>query len=223
MAEKMNSLVELAEAKRPFLVRELLDAGFYRMTLSRFVSDGRLHRPMRGVLRVPYEEESPFLIWACVAKLYPQSLVCMLSAASYHGLTEAMAGINSFAVPNEVHPMDGHQIEGGAKFIRLRNARDFSEGVQKIIVENTEVSITSPERTIVDLFRYSSYFKRSSRIELAIDAEGFQDALQRYLDSDLRSDGGKELRRLAKSFGVWEPLKMVIETTQSVKAQMTMG
>lgn len=221
MAHVLDILTDIALAHRPFTTAELVSLGMSRMTISRLVSEDRLKRPMRGIYRIPTETEDPNFIWACIAKAYPQAVACLLSAAVYHGLTESMGGTNVFMIPHASRGYDEWQVEGGAQFIRTRSERDLSQGVDKIIVENTNVLITSPERTIVDLFRYSSYVDKTGRRPFAIDPEGIQDAIGRYLDHPKLSPDTKELRALAKTYGVWDTLSLVMETAQSAKARLS--
>lgn len=212
---------DVALAGRPVTATELLGLGISRMSLTRLVAEKRLQRPMRGVYRVQHEDESPNFLWACVATAYPSAVVSCLSAAVHHGLTESMGGTNTFMIPHSLKGVDGWQVEGGAQFIRTRNQRDLEQGVDKIVIENTCVSITSPERTIVDLFRFSSYVNKAGRGAFAIDPESIQDAIGRYLDHPERTPDTKSLRTVAKAYGVWDTLSLVIETTQSAKARLS--
>jgi hypothetical protein len=132
-----------------------------------------------------------------------------------------MGGTNLLMIPHASRGYDEWQIEGGAQFIRTRSERDLEQGVDKIIVENTPVLITSPERTIVDLYRFSSYVDKTGRGSFAIDPEGIQDAIGRYLDHPDLTPDTKELRAIAKSYGVWDTLSLVLETAQSVKARLS--
>lgn len=220
MAHVLDILTDIALAHKPFTTAELVGLGMSKMTITRLVSEDRLQRPMRGIYRIPTEAEDPNFIWACIARAYPQAVVCLLSAAVYHGLTESMGGTNVVMIPHAFKGYDEWQIEGGAQFIRTRNQRDLQEGVDKIVVENTPVSITSPERTIVDLFRFSSYVNKTGR-GFAIDPEGIQDAIGRYLDHPDLTPDTKALRAIANAYGVWDTLSLVIETTQSAKARLS--
>lgn len=220
MAHVLELLTDIALAQRPFKTSELVELGMSKMTISRLVSEGRLQRPMRGIYRIPTETEDPNFIWACISKAYPQAVVCLLSAAVYHGLTESMGGTNVLMIPHSSSGYDEWQIEGGAQFIRTRSERDLTQGVEKIIVEKTPVLITSPERTIVDLFRFSSYVDKNGRSSFAIDPEGIQDAIGRYLDHPVLTPDTKELRALARTYGVWDSLSLVMETAQSAKARL---
>jgi hypothetical protein len=221
MAHISDIMVDITLAGRPVSTNELLGLGMSRMSISRLLAEERLTRPMRGVYRVPHAEESPNFIWACVATAYPDAVVSCLTAAVHHGLTESLAGTNTFMIPHSLKGVDGWQVEGGAEFIRTRNSRDLTEGVEKIVVENTIVSITSPERTVIDLFRLSSYVNKAGRRPLVIDPEGVQDVIGRYLEHPTRSPDTKALRNISKAYGIWDKLSLVIETTQSAKARMS--
>lgn len=221
MAHVLDILIDVALAQRPFTTAELVDLGMSKMTISRLVSEERLKRSMRGVYRIPTENEDPNFIWACISKAYPQAVVCLLSAAVYHGLTESMGGTNVVMIPHALKGYDEWQIEGGAQFIRTRNQRDLEQGIDKIIIENTPVLITSPERTLVDLFRFSSYVDKFGRGTFSIDPEGVQDAIGRYLDHPDRTPDTKALRVIAKAYGLWDTLSLVLETTQSAKARFS--
>lgn len=218
MAHVSNILADIAIAGTPLTTHELISMGISRGSITRLVEDGRLQRPIRGVYRTPRENDDQFYMWACVTKAYPEAVVCLFSAAVFHGMTESMGSTPCYALPHSVRPVEGWAIEGGAQFLRLRNDRDLSLGVITTRIDGVDVSITSPERTLVDMFRYSSYFKRSQRMNTSVDPEGFQDALHRYQNHPSRKPDTLELRKIARELGVWDELTMVINAAQSTKA-----
>lgn len=210
-------LEEIAAAKRPFHINELLSRGMTRMALSRLLQEEKIARPLRGVYRVPFEGEdkSGLLDIACISTGFPDAVLCSRTAAYLHRMTEGNLGTYYFGIPWKNRYPPTWLMDNEVRFIKWRNARDLDVGVEKVTLANTSVKITSRERTLVDIFRYSSYKKRGEQLDLGIDPETFHDVLDHYLhDSDKRPDE-LAFRHIAKAFGVYEELSMIIETNKS--------
>lgn len=214
MAKTADLLAEIAINRTPLTAAELQAMGITKTTIKRLLDDGRLSKPMPGIYRVQTEDENLNFIWACVSRNYPGSVVAMMTAAVHHGLTEAMGGKNTFFVSHDFRPVEGWRVDGGAEFIRTRSERDLALGVQSIRIENVEVSITGPERTLVDMFRYSTYVDRSGSSPYAVDPEAIQDVVARYVDHPSLDCDEKVLRHIAKQYGVWDQLSLMLQTTQ---------
>jgi predicted transcriptional regulator of viral defense system len=214
----LNSILEeVTEAKRPFSIKELIYMGLNRMEVSRMVANGQLQRPLRGVYRVPFEGEdnSGMLELACISKAVTGAVICSRTAAYLHGMTEGNLDSYIFGIPTSLRYPDPYLLNQTCRFVKWRDSRDFEVGVETISIANTEIKITSRERTFVDVFRYSSYTKRGQSLDLGIDPEAFHDILGRFLgDRDNRPDE-LALRQIAKEFNVWDKLSLVIETSRN--------
>jgi predicted transcriptional regulator of viral defense system len=210
-------LEEVTAARRPFSIKELVSKGLTHMQLSRMVADGQLQRPLRGVYRVPFEgeENSGMLEIACISKAVTGAVICSRTAAYLHGMTEGNLDSYIFGIPLSLRYPDPYLLNQTCRFVKWRNSRDFEIGVETISIANTDLAITSRERTLVDVFRYSSYTKRGQNLDLGIDPEAFHDILGRFLGDKEKRPDELALRRIAKEFNVWDELSLVIETNRN--------
>jgi predicted transcriptional regulator of viral defense system len=214
----LNSILEeVTEAKRPFSIKELIYMGLNRMEVSRMVANGQLQRPLRGVYRVPFEGEdnSGMLELACISKAVTGAVICSRTAAYLHGMTEGNLDSYIFGIPTSLRYPDPYLLNQTCRFVKWRDNRDFEVGVETISIANTEIKITSRERTLVDVFRYSSYTKRGQSLDLGIDPEAFHDILGRFLGDRGNRPDELALRQIAKEFNVWDKLSLVIETSRN--------
>lgn len=128
-------------------------AGVHNVTLTRLLASGKIERPSRGVYRL-VEASSPPSQWesfAAAALRFPSAVVFHLSAAVYHGLTMENPTVVWLLVPaTEVHGR-----VAGYVFVRSRREALFVDGVEAHRIDGVPVRITSPARTVVDLFRHA--------------------------------------------------------------------
>jgi predicted transcriptional regulator of viral defense system len=135
----------------PVRTRDLVGMGVSKVNLPALCAHKILLRVDRGLYRLTERSVSQYGSLAEVALRAPQSKICLLSAAQYHGLgTEVpqavwvMLGLG-VPMPKIISP----QIE----VVRARGAA-FDYGVQKILVEGVSVQVTTPAKTVADCFRY---------------------------------------------------------------------
>jgi predicted transcriptional regulator of viral defense system len=184
--------------------RELAALGVSRATLHRMAEAGEIERAAFGVYRLPEVAASVHADWAALAKRVPSAVVCLTSAARFHRITQDMAWSLEVAVPREVGAVTG----GKAFPVRLevmhwRSEEAFSEGVQVHEIDGVPVRITSPERTVIDMFRFSGLNPAHPRHRpLRVTDESAIDCLHRALDPATRLADIDELDRLARVFGV---------------------
>lgn len=201
----------LTSAGRPVTMKEFARHGVSRMALKRLVDAGKIERSVRGVYRLPWTgEEDARTLWASITRARPDAVFCMVSAAAYHGLTQNMAGVLNIAVSGQKHVPGRNSMGVAAQYVQWKEGKAFTEGVDKVLIDGIEVAITNPERTIVDLFRYSTFVPQRREPNIYIDPETFHDALIRYLHGGGDGTSGK-LRRMAKSFGVWDRLDPIVK------------
>jgi len=196
----------LKAAGRPMKASELALSGVTRMALLRATRDGMIERSARGVYRLPSADDDPRAAWASLSARMPQAVFCMVSAAAYHGLTQNMATSLDVALPLSVKKPSPDSFGAPAKFMHWAGDIPFNVGVETVMIDGVGVRITDPERTVVDLFRYSTLVSQRGSPSMLADPETVHDALSRYLHGFEGGSSGK-LRKMAKAFGVWERLQ----------------
>lgn len=199
--------IEMLHASgRPVTVAEFAAGGVSRMALKRLADAGTIESSVRGVYRLAGSEEDSRAVWADVSRRMPKAVFCQVSAAAFHGLTQNMAGTLNLALPSSQRVPSENSVAVSARYVKWSSEAAFAVGVDTVVIENVDVRITNPERTVVDLFRYSTIFPGHRPDDASIDPETFHDALTRYLHEREGGSSGK-LRKMALEFGVWEKLE----------------
>ena len=192
-------------------MKEIAGSGFSRMAVKRLADSGDIERSVRGVYRIPAAgDEDVRALWASVTRARPDAVFCMVSAAAFHGLTQNMAGVLNVALPTRRRvPAEG-SMGVAACYVQWSSPEAFTLGVDRIEIDGVEVAVTGPERTVVDLFRFSSLVPQRREPRIYADPETVHDALTRYLHGE-SAGSPLALMRMAKKFGVWDRMKPVID------------
>ena len=125
--------------------------GIHPRTLYELRDKGILEVLSRGVYRLTDQEDiaDPDLI--IVASRIPQSVICLISALSFHEITTQIPHAIAIALPK------------GAETPRLHypplNVHRFSEealkeGVEKHQINGVTVKVFNPEKTLADCFKF---------------------------------------------------------------------
>lgn len=206
-----KALSVLGAIGRPMSLVEIETMGINRMTVSQLVSEGYLERPVRGVYHVPGEQDDQRVFWACVSLGY-DAVFCLRSAASFHGLTEEGAGIPDIAVSNRARVPIRSSFE-----IRVRPHRwpeaALSADVDTVLIQSVPVRITSPARTVVDMFRHSE-INDEPGFPKVVEETSFVDCLTRYLSRFEGDAGTAALRRVAQDHGCWDQIRRIAAVIQ---------
>jgi predicted transcriptional regulator of viral defense system len=148
---KSQKLVELVRGRGVVRPRDLAPHGIPRTYLIRLHRQGVLDRPSRGVYVLADAEPTEHHSLAEACKRVPHSVVCLLSALRFHGLTtqapfEVWLAIDRKArLPRVEHPP--------LHLVRFSGPA-LTEGVEEHTVEGVPVRVTTPARTVVDCFAY---------------------------------------------------------------------
>jgi len=152
------------------------------MALHRLVGQNLLERVGNGLYRLP-NSSGMFDDWAVIAARYPDAVIVTLSAAVFHQTTQEMPASIHVAFPRssgrsslpESFPVMSRVLRWTAT-----DAYDpFAAGVETHDIDGVQVKITSPERTLVDMFRYSPFNPSARGSSLHVSEEAFLDCLQR--------------------------------------------
>ncbi|WP_315921904.1 type IV toxin-antitoxin system AbiEi family antitoxin domain-containing protein [Mesorhizobium sp. SP-1A] len=222
MAASLNSpsaetaLQALSEAGRPMTGVELTAKGVSRMALKRLVEAGVLERVARGIFKAVESNtpmpEDPRAVWAWASIRNPSIVFCLESAAAFHHLTQGMAPKLNIAIHVRSKAATTELTSGVDADYFYWNDDFLAVGVDTVKIEGVDVRITSPERTVVDMFRYSSMAPASIRTERMIESEAFHDCLMRFFEKQSDpAEGMKKLRKVAKPLGLWDRMKPQIE------------
>lgn len=196
-------------------LRDLRDLGVSPQTLRRMVDDGRIASPGLGLYQSVHVEFDEREQLATVARLVPSSVVWLLSAAAVHRITQVMPSDIWIAVP----PTHRGSVEMGLATVRatrLSRPRDLEVGIETVTVRGVDVRVTNPARTVVDLWRFSTFNKSIQSQFRKIDDETFLDALSNYLSPDRGNGNIAELADMADLFGVLEQMDAQLKTVNYI-------
>jgi predicted transcriptional regulator of viral defense system len=146
--------------------RDFDAAGVPRAYLRRLQDEGLLVRMGRGLYQLADTEWSESHSLAEAARAVPHGVVCLLSALQFHALTTQL--------PHEVWMLIGHQKWAPKNPpVSLRVIRATGEaltaGVERHTIEQVEVPITNPAKTVTDCFKYRSQVGLDVAIEALRD------------------------------------------------------
>ena len=130
---------------------EALRYGISRYTLYKMRDSGVLERVSRGIYRLvelpPISQ--PDLV--TVSLRFPKSVVCLISALSFHEMTTQIPHAVSVAVSRNARmpsldypPLQAYKFSEDA----------FQAGIERHLIDGTTVQVYSPEKTLADCFKY---------------------------------------------------------------------
>lgn len=176
--------------------RELVAQGIPRATLSRMVAAKEIDRVGRGLYALPSRHGGANDEIAMVSLRVPQAVVGLLSALRFHELTTES--------PHEVWIL----LPRGARRPHLDHpplrvswtTRELlTEGVEHHAVDGVDVRVTSPARTVAEVF------KHRNRVGLDAALAALRDYVERH------RAGRPELRRMAEFLGVERVMRPYLE------------
>ena len=199
VAQRRRAL-DLLKARGMLRLKDFVAAGIGPETLARLVREQAVVRPARGLYQLPDADVDAAHSLAEAAVRVPKGVVCLVSALQYHGLTLQMPSVVWMAIDRAAwRPKIDHPP---VRFVRFSGSA-LTEGVERHRIENIDVPITDPARTIVDCFRYRT------KIGLDVAMEGLREGLRR------RRCTPDELWRYASKARVWSVMRPYVEAMVS--------
>lgn len=131
--------------------KDLEDRGLSRRYLARLANKGALERISRGLYAVPDAEVTEHQSLAEIAKLYPDVVVCLLSALQFHDLTTQMPRQVWIAVDVDARAPAKSPVR--VRVVRF-SGRALTEGVETHMVGAVPVKVYSVAKTVADCFKY---------------------------------------------------------------------
>lgn len=142
---------------------EAIDLGIHPETLYGMRDAGELEQLARGLYRLADEPELAQPDLMVVAHRAPDAVVCLISALSLHEMTTEIPHTVHLAVRRgSTRPV----IEAVPTEVHTFHDEAFSAGVQVREVESSRLRLYSPEKSLVDVFR----FRNRLGLEVFLDA-----------------------------------------------------
>ena len=180
----------------PFHTTEAMKAGVHPRTLYAMRDQGIIRTSAQGVYRLT---DTPALSnpdLAIVATKIPKGVICLISALSFHGITNEIPHQIYLALPrgSETPRLDYPPL----KIFRFGD-HVFTEGIEHHKIDGISIKVYSSEKTITDCFKY--------RNKIGIDV--VMEALKLYRQR--KSFKVNELIRYAKVSRVEKIMRPYIE------------
>lgn len=171
-----EQLLALARAQGALRARDLDPLGIPRAVLTRLVDQGTLVRVGRGLYMLADAEITRHHSLVQVAARVPDCVINLLSALTFHELTDELPAAVWIAVRrgHRAPKLDTPRLE-----LTWTAPRFLALGVTRHRLEGVEVAITDPARTVADCFRYRS--------RVGVDV-----AIAALRDYDARYRGGRD-------------------------------
>ena len=134
--------------------KDAIEAGVHRRDLYALRDEGFLVEISRGFFRLADAEATPYLDLIAVSKRSPRGTICLNSALSFWDLTDEIPAEVHLAVPRGSRlPSIGYPQTR----VHVFAADTFELGREQVRLESgEEVTIYSPERSVVDAMRLRS-------------------------------------------------------------------
>ena len=185
---------------RSMRAQELRDAGISAQTIARAVEAGEIERISRGVYQKRGSEIEENQILAEATIRVPKGVIALVSALTFHGLTDQMPrriwmaiGTSDWAPVQSYPPI---------RMVRFTE-RYLRQGVENHVIAGREVPIYSVPKTLADLFRNSKLVDRS------IAVEGLRAAIEQ------RKATPSTIAQDAKAGGAWKIMQPYLEALTS--------
>lgn len=152
--QKHHSLLKTTDA---------LQCGIQPRTLYAMRDQKIIEQLARGLFRLLSSANPAYQDLVIAAKKFPKGIICLLSALDFHGITSQ--------IPHQIYiayQQNWHQpkIEyPPIKIFRLSET-SFNLGIEQHILDGIKIKVYSPEKTLVDCFK----FRNKIGLDVAIEA-----------------------------------------------------
>jgi len=158
-----DKVLDLARKSGILRARDLAAHRIPREYLIRLVKQGELKRHGRGLYVLPSVEITEHHSLVQVAARYPDAVVCLLSALSFHGLTTLSPSMVWIALPKNSRTP---KLEYPPLKVCRYSEEAFSAGVTTQRLEGRAVKVYSAAKTVADCFK----FRNKIGLDIAIEA-----------------------------------------------------
>lgn len=130
---------------------EALHAGIHPRTLYQLRDTGDLEQISRGIYRLTEIEPVSNPDFVVVATRIPNSVICLISALSFHEITTQIPHEISVAIPKDSKPSTMKYPP--VQFYKF-SQESFMAGIEKHQIDGVSVKVYSPEKTLADCFKF---------------------------------------------------------------------
>jgi len=186
---QLEKLMTMARRQAMLRERDIRENGISSTTISRAVAKGNLIRLSPGLYHHPDAVLDEHFSLSEVAARVPQAVIVLVSALQFHQIgTHQAHSIWLLIRNNAVAPrIDYPPLE----VVKSGIEKAFTKGVETHLLNDIQVRITNPARTVIDCFKYRN------RVGLELCLEALKDVLsssRHRVTPDQLMDYAKPLR-----------------------------
>ena len=163
MDDKRSHILALAKERGVIRPSELAALGASPTYLRHLVLDGSMRRAGRGLYTLNDFEVTEHHTLVEAVRSQSKSVVCLLSALSYHELGTQLPHQVWLAVPYGTRIA---KAKAPAKNIVVLRPASFEAGVETHLIEGVEVPVYNVAKTVADCFK----FRNKIGLDIAIEA-----------------------------------------------------
>lgn len=160
---KTQKILDLARKKGLVRACDVEEIGLSRNYLYTLCHEGLLQKVSRGLYALPNAMDSAYINLAEIAKRVPRSVVCLVSALNYHGITTQLPHKIWIAMPRGSWQP---KVEYPPINITYMSGEAYTSGIENHVIENVDVKVYSPAKTVADCFK----FRNKVGLDVAIEA-----------------------------------------------------
>jgi hypothetical protein len=173
-------------------VEDFANVDVNRVAIQKIRSRGLIENAAWGVYISPEAraEAGPLYDLALVNAKFPRAVFCLQTAAAFHGITQDVMEEATAFVPRSygAGPKMGREFTAPVDYIVTRRESVLEKGVEWYEVGGgCAARITTPERTLVDMFRYSTRGTEGN-YDALIEAEAYRVCVERCVDLEDRGE-----------------------------------
>lgn len=192
-----KKILKLAKNRGFISPRDVESLGIGKMQLYRLWKRGKLVRVGRGLYSIPNLPDTEHLNLIEVAKRVPRSVICLLSALSFHGITTQLPHEVWITLPRGSHrPKFDYPVTD----LTYASPKIHEFGVETHNIKGIEVKVYTPAKTVADCFKFRS------KVGLEVAVESLRDTLR------LQKATLQEIVRAAEVCRVWKVMRPYLET-----------
>ncbi|MDE2817131.1 MAG: transcriptional regulator [Chloroflexota bacterium] len=196
LGTQRDQAIELLRSQGMMRLSEFKVNGITAATIGRMVRGGDVIRLARGLYQLPDAPLDANHSLAEAAKRVPRGVVCLVSALSYHELTDQLPRAVWMAIgTRDWMPREGRP---NMRIVRFTDAL-LTDDVLTVHIENVPVKVFGVAKTIADCFRHRR------KVGQAVALEGLQEALRQ------RKASPAEMARHAERGGVATVVRPYLE------------
>lgn len=170
-----------------------------RQRLKRAAQAGQCVRADRGLYLINANRYSAFHEFAAIAARRPETVICLESAAAFHGLTTAPPSPIQIGIPRRAHPP---RWSWPAVEVATLTMKPEIGGIETHEIEGIPVKITSAARTVAECLAYPKI----------VTPHSFQEIIWTMWRK--KSVDINQIHTFAKHLGVDENMSLYLRTIQ---------